>query len=384
MNTEALLFALLRFVLGTQSQESFSKEQITQPVLEEVYALAGKHDLAHIAGQALAKLGLLGKDEISDKFRKHTMVAVRRYMLLQNELLRLCSAFEKENIPFIPLKGSVLRDAYPESWMRTSCDIDFFVHEEDLQTLNTLLTEKLQYKHNGQWGTEITYISPTGVHFELHYGILEETDNPATEAVLRQVWALTQPAPGCQYRLQMTDELFYFFHMAHMAKHFMEGGCGIRPVMDIWILQNRMSFHKEARNALLQEGKLLAFAESMEKLSEHWFAGTEGEQQTIGLARYLLDGGIYGTVENKVKVQQGQKGGKFRYILSRIFVPYSIMKNIYPVLQKHKYLLPVFEVWRWIRAVFTGNISRQEMQSSMQTDNKDAMSELLTTLGLKE
>lgn len=383
MHTEALLFALLRIALGIQPEAEFPKEEMTAPVLEQIYSLSKKHDLAHIAGQALAKLGLLGKDELSDKFRKHTMVAVRRYMLLQNELLRLSAAFEKAQIPFIPLKGSVLRDSYPESWMRTSCDIDFFVHEEDLHTLHTLLTDTLHYKHSGQWGEEITYISPTGVHFELHYGILEETDTQATESVLKQVWEYTEPAPGKECHLLMQDEMFYFYHMAHMAKHFMEGGCGIRTVMDIYILQHRMSFDAQKRESLLAEGELLKFARSVEQLSQVWFAGEEADEQTLQLERYLLDGGIYGTVDNRVKIQQGQKGGKLGYILSRIFVPYSTMKNIYPVLQKHKWLLPVMEVWRWIRAVFTGNISRKEMQSSMQTDSQDAMGAMLQTLGLK-
>ena len=384
MHTEALLFALLRIALGIQPEAGFPKEEITAPVLEEIYSLSKKHDLAHIVGQALAKLGLLGKDEISDKFRKHTMVAVRRYMLLQNELLRLSAAFEKAQVPFIPLKGSVLRDSYPESWMRTSCDIDFFVEEKDLQTLHTLLTDTLQYKANGQWGEEITYISPTGVRFELHYGILEETDNQATESVLKQVWDHTDPAQGKEYHLLMQDEMFYFYHMAHMAKHFMEGGCGIRTVMDIYILQYRMTFDAQKREALLAEGELLKFAQCMERLSQVWFAGEEADEETRQLERYLLDGGIYGTVDNRVKIQQGQKGGKLGYILSRIFVPYSTMKNIYPVLQKHKYLLPIMEVWRWIRAAFTGNISRKEMQSSMQSDSKDAMDTMLQTLGLKE
>ena len=29
----------------------------------------------------------------------------------------------------------------------------------------------------------------------------------------------------------MLDELFYFYHIAHMVKHFENGGCGIRPVV---------------------------------------------------------------------------------------------------------------------------------------------------------
>ena len=48
------------------------------------------------------------------------------------EYENLCSAFEKAQIPFLPLKGSVIRKYYPEAWMRTSCDIDILVHDEDV------------------------------------------------------------------------------------------------------------------------------------------------------------------------------------------------------------------------------------------------------------
>jgi len=386
VNTEALLFALLRIALGAEPETSLPKEEITPEGLEAVYTLAQKHDLAHLAGHALAKLGLLGKDEISNKFRKHTMVAARRFMLLQNELLRLSTAFEKAQAPFIPLKGSVLREAYPESWMRTSCDIDILINRENLQTLHTVLTETLQYKDVGNWGPETTYKSPTGVTLELHYGVLEDVDDADAAVVLQQVWQIATPAPGWQYRLEMPDALFYFHHIVHMAKHFMEGGCGIRPLMDIWVMRHRMSFEEEKRNALLRAGGMLDFAQGMEKLSEVWFSEIPADDITQSLGRYLLDGGLYGTKENRVAVRQGKEGGKIRYMLSRIFLPYKIMKNIYPVLQKHKWLLPFMEVWRWIRAVFTGNISRKEMQASLRYDTDAPMSTktILEHLGLKE
>ena len=293
MNTETLLFALLQIALGTREETAAIKEEMTPEILEQVYILSKKHDLAHLAGQALAKLGLLGKDEISDKFRKHTMAAVHRYMLLQNELLRLCAAFEKVQTPFIPLKGSVLRDAYPESWMRTSGDIDILIQEESLQTLHTVLTEKLHYKDVGKWGTETTYISPTGVHLELHYGILEESDNPAVEKMLETVWDVVTPAAGCQFQMVMPDDFFYYHHMAHMGKHFMEGGCGVRSVMDIWVMQHRVSFDPEKRNTCLQAGALLEFARAMERLAEAWFSQKPADADTRQLGRYLLDEYLY-------------------------------------------------------------------------------------------
>ena len=45
---------------------------------------------------------------------------------------------------FIPLKGSVVRDLYPERWMRTSADIDLLIREDQEKTCEELLIDKSQ------------------------------------------------------------------------------------------------------------------------------------------------------------------------------------------------------------------------------------------------
>ena len=54
----------------------------------------------------------------------------------------LKEALEKAEIPFLPLKGSVIRKYYPEPWMRTSCDIDLLIHKEEADNVVNLFTEK--------------------------------------------------------------------------------------------------------------------------------------------------------------------------------------------------------------------------------------------------
>ena len=54
----------------------------------------------------------------------------------------------------------------------------------------------------------------------------------------------------------MTDEMFYFYHIAHMAKHFEEGGCGIRPFIDLWTLDNIKDVDHDKRDELLSRGNL--------------------------------------------------------------------------------------------------------------------------------
>ncbi len=47
-----------------------------------------------------------------------------------------------------------------------------------------------------------------------------------------------------------------------------------------------------------------------------------------------------------------------RYALSRIFIPYDVIKFHYPILQKHRWLIPFMEVRRWGKLIFCGHAKR--------------------------
>lgn len=129
--TSKVMFALLRSAVcgGLLSSEEISL--YSPDILPKITSLAQKHDVIHLIVFALKKNGLL--DESSKNLESKMLTAVYRCEKLKYELTKLCAALEQAEIPFIPLKGAVLRQYYPEPWMRTSCDIDVLVHEEDLQ-----------------------------------------------------------------------------------------------------------------------------------------------------------------------------------------------------------------------------------------------------------
>ena len=114
--------------------------------LSALYGVSKKHDIAHLVGDALIKNGLIEDGDLKSQFQNQTLMAVCRYENLNYEFGRICEILEETRIPFIPLKGAVIRQYYPEPWMRTSCDIDILVHEEDLERAVKILKEKAQYE----------------------------------------------------------------------------------------------------------------------------------------------------------------------------------------------------------------------------------------------
>lgn len=324
-----------------------------------LYKLSKTHDLAHLVGDALIKNGLIHNAEIKAKFEKQLMLAVYRREQLDYELTRLCEALEKAQIMFMPLKGSVIREYYPEPWMRTSCDIDVLVREGDLERAVSYLSDNLGYRRESQDSHDVSMFTEGGVHVEVHYDLVEDGRVNSVVSVLKNVWDTAVKSDNGSYHYEMPDEMFYFYHIAHMAKHFVgTGGCGIRPFLDIWILNHRISFDREKRGALLSEGGLDVFAKQAELLSEIWFGNAEHTEITRQMEEYILRGGVYGTSENRIAVQQQKRGGKVKYALSKIFIPYDVIKFHYPVLQKHKWLTPVMEVRRWGKLIFCGHLKR--------------------------
>ena len=385
MTTETMLFALLRNVTGVEAIKEEIKNACIPEKLEEIYALAKKHDLAHLVGQAISNLGL-SKSVAFTKCKCAAGQAVYRYEQLQYTFDKLCDALENAQIPFLPLKGSVIRKHYPEPWMRTSCDIDVLVREADLERAMAVLTEQYSYEYHEKGSHDVSLYAPGKIHVELHYDLVEDFIGFTIPDVLKNVWDTVTVKEPYAFWCEMPDELFYLYHVAHMAKHFKNGGCGIRPFMDLWILDKLQGADREKRDRLLKQGELLKFTNAARKLSWVWFANEEHDPISRQMEDYILRGGVYGNIQNRIVMQQQQKGGRLRYLLSKVFLSYDIIKFHYPILQKHRWLTPVMEVRRWFKLIFCGHLKRatREIQYNHQITREEAANakEFLENIGL--
>ena len=346
------LFSLLRFAINGEELSENQKISLSQNLLA-TYTLAKFHDIAHLLANALDKNNLLLENQdLKNRLFYERNMAVYRYEQSKYELGEICRVLEDAKISHIPLKGSILREYYPEPWMRTSCDIDILVQEENLEKAITVLVEELGYKRKKGNAHDVSLYAPSGVHLELHFDLIEGHIAPESTIIYRDIWEYTRPCVGCQYRMEMTDGVFYFYHIGHMAKHFSNGGCGIRAFLDLWVLNQRISFDKEKRNDLLQIGGLLKFARCAEKLAETWFSNSPHTGFTSEMENYILQGGVYGTREQSITVKQIKTGGKLKYIWYRLFLPRGELCALYPKLLKRKWAYPYYVVLHWFRLIF--------------------------------
>lgn len=377
------LFALLRTqILGIGALGDEQKAEITENAAV-LLGLSRAHDVAHLVGFSLFEAGL---STVYPAFERDHMMAVFRHEGLAFELSQIRETLEKAEIPFIPLKGALIRDLYPEPWMRTSCDVDVLVRQEDARKAADRLCESLGYRIEEETRHDLSLFSEGGVHVELHFSLINEEDHHAGDALLARAWEFAAPTDGKQFEHALSDPFFYTYHVAHMARHFAAGGCGIRSFLDLWLLDTQ-ECDRAARSSLINEAALSAFLHAAQALCRHWFMGEENtDPHLLTVERFVLFGGAYGSKHNYVTLQQKKRGGRLGYVLSRLFIPYKQMKYIYPILKKAPVLLPVFWVWRWIEHLLHGGAKRSANElrrnQTLSAEERDSVDRMMRELEL--
>ena len=336
-STQNALFAILQQEVGGAPGSCPGPE-----LLPSVLALAKKHSLEHLVASAYSKAGLLGKDPISEECRQCFMLSFYRNQQQEYVLTQVCQVLQKLQIPHIPLKGAVVRRYYPQGWMRSSCDIDILIHPEDTQRVMDTLLE-LGYRLEKSTSIhDHSLFSPQGIHLELHFSLLQEECLAQANVLLEQAWAYT-----LDNGRELTGEMFLLYHVAHMAKHFIMGGCGIRPFLDLWLLRKKLPVDPRLLEDLLRQARLLDFYRALLEVVEVWFENKPHSDLTLGMEAYILQGGSYGTQANVYAVRAAGGESRLQSYLKLMFMSRANLEYLYPRLERHPWLLPYYQVKRW-------------------------------------
>ncbi len=364
--TQEEFLSLIRYeISGTPLPEGFTVSDE-----DALIRLSEKQDLTHLIYDALAKNGIQCTDK---KAASQYFAALWRVEQMDYELGRMSELFEENGIDYIPLKGCVMRGLYPERWMRTSADIDILLRAEQEEKAEALLVSELGYEQDNEHAGvhHASFFSPENhVHIEPHRMLFHEIHTDRYADVFNNIWDRSLPDPdGTEHRYVLSDADVYAFHLAHMEKHFHQsGGCSVRGLIDLWLLNRIPYVDAEGRKKRLKECQITTFEEKMHGLINAWMDGAPPENEY--LEQFILEGYIYGNSERGAKLAT-VKSGKFGYILRRAFLPRSQMEGLFPVLKKHHWLLPVMWPVRWVKRLADKGSRRRmktQIKSSLNAD----------------
>lgn len=375
-----IFIKILRSELTETELDSSARMKLTEEVISALYDLSRKHNLAHVVSSCLYKYGLLTDNEVSKKFGKQEAISVCLCDMMQYTCDQICHIFDEAFIPYIPLKGFVIRPYYPKESMRKSCDLDFLVKEENLEASIHALEE------NGFTRGETSYhdvemIAPNKMRLELHFSIHGNMER--IDTVLKDAWLYASPVQGSQW--QFSKEFFLFHMYAHMSYHFVTGGCGIRSLMDIWVMEHKMGIAYPQAKDLLEKGGIYKFAAEFSDLAEVCFSDKPKNEFTDTLLSYILDGGAYGTLKNRIATRKSLSN-TFVYTWKRLFLPYKFMVRQFPVLKKIPVLLPFCWIVRFGRLLFGGKkgkaVAEWKTVKELPADDMAAIQQMYKHLGL--
>lgn len=337
--------------------------------------LAKRHQIIPLIYYGIINSGIRIPEDVFAQIENisYKSIAVSHSQLY--ELENLYRAFERSGIEYMPLKGAVIKKLYPRPEMRTMGDADILIKTEQYEKIRAIMRnagfkEAVESDHELIW-------NKSNIHLELHKRLIPSY-NKDYYAYYGDGWKLAVPDTGSRYKMSDEDTFIYIF--THYAKHYRDGGIGIRHITDLYIyLSAKPDLNKEYIEAELKKLNLLDFYNNTVHTLNVWLNGEKSDEMSDFITEKIFESGSYGTYKAHIMsgaVKASKSGGNVRIkrIVKLIFLPYKYMCDKYPVLIKAPFLLPVMWLVRIADVIFNkrDKIARQRKELDYITDDKIA------------
>lgn len=353
--TEKNFIALLRLAVGLPACVSDKPDGT-------ISELAERHGVSNLLYYGVKRLPpeLQPSSELVAQWRKAAFGAAARDTLQEQELAALFEAAEANGIDLLPLKGAEIKALYPQPDMRYMSDTDLLIQNAHARKLRKCLSA-LGYRcvRFGAGDTDL-YLSPMQMNYEVHRDLSKEGITHSARDFLADLMDAAVPLDGFRHVLTLPPEEHYVYVLCHMAKHLRKGGIGVRAVLDLAVCRRGWQPNPDRLNELLDKLCLRRFADTAQELADLWFGEDDSGIATTELGEYILHNAVFGTETQRVLDQLVEQPDA--YLFHRLFPPYREMSYRYPVLKKHKVLLPF--IW-CRRIVCTGLFQRKKLAQEL-------------------
>jgi len=331
---------------------------------ERVYNLAVRNSaqaLLYFANEQ----GRVFDEGVSVKLKKAYQAAMLREMSQQAELERIRKEFSENGISFMLLKGSHLKALYPKPEMRFMVDMDVLVKKEDIEKAKAiLLSHGLRQEMNN--GKDIVLIKAPFLTVELHNSLFTE-DNYMYEYFL-SVWDRAEKTDDYEYK--MIDDDLYVYTLAHLAEHYTNAGACFRPAVDLYLLNKSCSLDEAYISQELEKLSLNDFNETIKNVGRSIFENGKTDEKTQLAENYIVFGPPVKNANEVASAAQTNES-KLKRIIKMLFPNLRHMQNLFPVLEKLPFLLPMFWVIRFFKYAFTKR-AREKLKAVSSADTEDA------------
>ncbi len=345
--------------------------------LDKLLKLAKRNAVTAILYSAL---GQKFSGENAEKLSKDYKMSVLRNLEQEAEIQRIRKDFTDNNIDFMLLKGTHLKELYPQKELRFMVDMDVLVRPQDHEkAMDIIASHGLKKKMESD--KDAAFIKEPFLTVEVHKSLFHP-ENEFYKFFL-DVWEKAEKTSSNEYK--MNDNDLYVYTLAHLCEHYLEAGSLFRPCMDLYLLNKNRELDFEYINSRFEEMGILEFANNIFKLTKCMFESADKDETLELMENYVVLGAPVKNAEEASRLATANDS-KFKRLISKLFPNYKSMVLRYEILKKLPFLLPVFWIIRIVSITFSKDDKINKKKNYLiNTDPKsaDIMNEIFKKSGLK-
>lgn len=347
MNINKIEFDYTVTLLNCVISEKKPPEKPAEATFEGIYKKAKAHHVSAMVYYAIEQLSQKPQPQLMRLWSQERDKAIVRDINQSYEYSQLTSRLEENKIRYISLKGTILKGLYPSRDMRFMCDIDMICDSRNAKKIKEIMLSLGYEVETFEKGNHDAYLKKPIMNVEIHTSLFSSSTFGAKNfsKILSEPFENAEKISDFGYQMKPT---YFFLHLlTHTAKHYLNGGIGLRSFMDLWLYYK--NFGDEIDFNLID--KLLASTSRIElchelfSLSKMWFGNEPYNESFDEMSAYIFSGGAFGTVSGSVKKQINEMG-KVKYFFTLLFPSYDTMAENYPLCKKIPPFYPLCLIYR--------------------------------------
>ena len=310
--------------------------------LEELFEAAKKHMLSAIVGMALESAGLKTKC-----FSQAIAMAQMKNILLDTHRKQVLTALEAAGVWYMPLKGSVIKEMYPRYGMREMADNDILVDPQKRAQVKDIMEDLGFTTEEYNLENHDAFFKEPVCNFEMHSRLFNSRTKKQILRYYRDVKDRLIKDEENSFGYHFAPEDFYIYMIAHEYRHYVQGGTGLRSLLDtfVFLKQKEKELDWDYIRRETQKLEIGEFEEENRMLAMHLFEEKQLTRSEQSMLDYMFGSNAFGTLANDVNNQILERG-RLGFFFSRLFPSYQYMAGSFPAMRKAPFLYPVFWVCR--------------------------------------
>lgn len=343
---------------------------------KNIYDIAVAQEVQVFLYEATKNLDL--PEQVKQNFYSVYNRAVRKEAIVHLEVEKFFEELNNARVVYLPIKGWNFKNLYPKPYLRTMTDVDLIVRKTNFEEACEI-AKVCGFTLEDEGISHYVFMKKPVTELEIHHQLFSE------KSVL---YEFGKKLLNKNDDFTMSVEDTYVYMIAHMAKHFTDNGAGMRNIIDCYLYNRYYQFSETQRIYIKNELKQIGldlFENRIRNLSEIWFEGKKYDLESVKLAEYIMNGGLYGKVGNSASLELGNRStNKIKWFIKVVFPRFETLEKFLRYKKMYRIFTPIYWMIYIIKRLCRkGNVGLMLEIIAKDEGDLDKSRQILEYVGLK-